>query len=487
MSIRKKAHAWLDAHRDEVEGKSIGECIRLLDDAGLRTEARTMRRYVLKWREGEDVASGDDKATGHDTSDSYFYDEFQYTFKIKGTTFAAGLDEVQRWCRWYVYDGGRVTQRGVSRMALQVDDRILTRDFVSRVFKVLGIDKNSPGFAPHMLARHTAEELAKLHFAMAQSDAEAAIAAREVDEYKQRYREEVQRRGQGELMLRRIVEKLPTMAVSVHVRAAQQDSRLEPYTPIVLLSDWHVGALVRMGHHRYDQDVFEARLKTLRTELDEFFQAYRRPMDALHVALCGDMIDGPLGSMRPGQQAEQDLYYEEQVEVAATGIAQVIAHLRGLVGKVPMTVHAVAGNHGRAGGHSSEDPRRLPEMLLYRICEEMTRPIDVAWDRSSDVIHQWRVYDTQVLQTHGDRAPKGIDRILRAMLDKSAQHHLLLRGHRHSLEVMESHDGLGVQCGTLMGDTEYGLHQLALGARPSQSIIEVRRDGPRLPGTLVVG
>jgi hypothetical protein len=38
-----------------------------------------------------------------------------------------------------------------------------------------------------------------------------------------------------------------------------------------------------------------------------------------------------------------------------------------------------------------------------------------------------------------------------------------------------------------MGDTEYGLHQLGLGARPSQSIIEVRRDGPRLPGTLCVG
>jgi predicted phosphodiesterase len=164
----------------------------------------------------------------------------------------------------------------------------------------------------------------------------------------------------------------------------------------------------------------------------------------------------------------------------------VLGHLRGLVGDEAITVHAVAGNHGRAGGHASEDPKRLPELLLYRLCEEMTGQIDVVWDRSTDIIHQWRVYMCQILQTHGDRAPKDLDKVLRAMLDKRAESHLLIRGHRHSLEVVESHDGMGWQSGSLMGDTEYGLHQLCLGARPSQSIIEVRRDGPRVPGTLLV-
>jgi predicted phosphodiesterase len=480
MTLRERVQAYIDGH--DCAGMTPSEIGRAMQASGEAAPIQSLRRAIREVGQG-----GDDGATGHETSDQYAYDEEAYTFTIKGTSFTADVDEVQKWVRWYVAGGGNLTQRAVSRMALQVDERILTRDFIRRIFKVLGIDKGSPGFAPHMLLKHTPEELAKLHFAMAQADAEAAIHASEIEEYKKRYREEVKRRAQGEAMLERIIEHMPSMSISVHVKASKFDDRLEPYTPIVMLSDWHVGALVRVGSHRYDHGVYRRRLLMLRDELSDHFAAYRRPLDELRVAICGDMIDGPIGTMRPGQQAEQDLYYEDQVEAAVAGMAEVIAHLRGLVGDVGITVHAVAGNHGRAGGHASEDPRRLPEMLTYRICEEMTKPLDVVWDASSEIIHEWRVYDTQVLQTHGDRAPRGIDKVLRAMLDKSARHHLLLRGHRHSLEVVESHDGMGVQCGSMIGDTEYGLHQLGLGARPSQSIIEVRRDGPRMPGTLMVG
>lgn len=484
MTIRDEAFAWLDKHADEVEGMASRSAARYMKAKGVKGSERSLRRHHAQWLGG---AAGDDSETGHDTSDRYVYEGDEYTFTIKGTTFHADADEVQRWCRWYVHDGGRLTQRGVSRMALHVDDRILTKDFIRRIFIVLGIDKSSPGFAPHMLDKHTPQELAKLHFSMAQADAEAAIRSREVDEYKKLYRKEVESRGKGELMIEKIMEHMPSSSISIHVRPARADDRLEPYTPVIILSDWHVGALVRVGSHRYDHEVYRARVRALRDELDQWCAAYRRPMDEVRIAINGDMVDGPLGSMRPGQQAEQCLYYEEQVFAAAQGIVEVVAHIRGLVGDKPITVHAVAGNHGRAGGHASEDPRRLPEMLLYRICEEMTRSVDVVWDASSEIIHEWRVYQTQVLQTHGDRAPRGIDKILRAMMDKSARTHLLLRGHRHSLEVTESHDALGHQSGTIMGETDYGLHQLGLGARPSQSIIEIRRDGPRMPGTLMVG
>jgi predicted phosphodiesterase len=480
MNLRERVQAYLDTH--DCAHMTASDIGRAMQADGETAMMQSIRRALRELGH-----RGDDGATGHDTSDRYAYDGDEYTFTVKGTTFTADCDEVQKWVRWYVAGGGNLTQRAVSRMALQVDERILTRDFIRRIFKVLGIDKGSPGFAPHMLLKHTPEELAKLHFAMAQADAEAAIHASEIEEYKKRYREEVKRRAQGEAMLERIIEHMPSMSISVHVKASKFDDRLEPYTPIVMLSDWHVGALVRVGSHRYDHGVYRQRIRRLRDELDDFFEAYRRPLDELRIAICGDILDGPIGTMRPGQQAEQDLYYEEQCEAAVSGMAEVIAHLRGLVGDVGITVHAVAGNHGRAGGHASEDPRRLPEMLTYRITEEMTKPLDVVWDASSEIIHEWRVYQTQCLQTHGDRAPKGIDKMLRAMLDKSAQTHLLLRGHRHSLEITESHDALGVQCGTIMGETEYGLHQLGLGARPSQSIIEVRRDGPRMPGTLMVG
>jgi hypothetical protein len=463
MTLRERVHAWLAANADRAGHMSYSAIAKEIGG-----DSRQARRILA------------DTIPRHD-SFAIDWSASTYRFTVDRYDFDATFAEVEHWVRWYVYDGCAMSQRTVTRMAWHHDGRRLTVDFARRLFRVLGIDKNSPPFAPHALAAHTPEELAKLHFAQAQADAEHAIRADESRQWRQLYRGEVQRKTKLDVMREEIESHAGSVRWHIDVPAAPTVD-VEPYAPIIALSDWHVGA--KTSH--YDRHTYWRRVEQLCAGLDDWFRAYRRPVDEVHLAICGDMIDGPVGNMRAGQQAEQDLYYDEQVSEAAKGIMRVLGHLRGLFPDAPITAHTVTGNHGRGTAGKGDDPMRLPEALLYRLCEAMTERLGIQWDRGPDVLHVWRVYTTQVIQTHGDRAPKGLQRICHAMRDRDADWQLVLRGHRHSLEVMELHDALGVQAGTLMGDTYYGLHQLGLSARPSQSIIEVRPSGPRIPGTLLL-
>ncbi len=464
MTLRARLEAWIAENPDRAQRLSYAAIAR--EVGGDPRSARKLAAKLLP------------------RGDSYEIDwgAGQYRFSVDRFEFSASFVEVEHWVRWYVYDGCAASQRTVSRMAWHHDGRRLTVDFVRRLFRLLGIDKNSPPFPPHLLQSHTPEELAKLHFAQAQADAEHAIRADEARQWRKLYRGEVQRKTRLDVMREEIEARAGEATWHIDVRPAEAMLGHEPYQAVVVLADWHVGAKT----HWYDQRVLASRLDGLMGELNDWFRLYRRPVEALHVAICGDMIDGPGGNMRAGQQAEQDLHYDEQVAVAAEGIARVLGYLRGLLPAQEIIAHTVTGNHGRGTAAKGDDPMRLPEALLYRLCEALTTPIRVTWDRGADVLHQWRVYSTQIIQTHGDRAPKGLARICHAMRDRHADWQLVIRGHRHSLEVVELHDALGVQAGTLMGDTHYGLHQLGLSARPSQSIIEVRPSGPRIPGTLLL-
>jgi hypothetical protein len=463
MSQRKDIEQWIEDNRERADQMSYAAIAREVGG-----DHRTARKHISRIL---------------DRKDSYHVDYAtqSYMFSIDRYRFDASFAEVENWVRWYVYDGCAMSQRTVTRMAWCHDGRRLTRDFARRIFAVLGIDKNSPPFPPHLLHAHTPEELAKLHFAQAQADAEHAIRADEARQWRGMYRSEVQRKTRLDVMGEEIAQTAGIATWHIDVPPAPS-VEAEPYSPVIVLSDWHVGA--RTSH--YGRQVYWQRVESLCAQLDDWFRCYRRPVDEAHIAICGDMIDGPGGNMRAGQQAEQDLYYDEQVSEAAKGILRVMGHLRGLLPDTPIIAHTVTGNHGRGTSGKGDDPMRLPEALLYRLCEAMTERLGVQWDRGPDVLHVWRVYSTQVIQTHGDRAPKGLQRICHAMRDRDADWQLVLRGHRHSLEVMELHDALGVQAGTMMGDTHYGLHQLGLSARPSQSIIEVRPSGPRVPGTLLL-
>lgn len=156
----------------------VAYILRELPHLKRQSAVRALRRALDK--EGETVDTGADS-----DRDAFEFDEEHYCFTLAGQTpFYVPADEVQSWVRWYVTDGAGVTQRTVTRMSWQINDRPLTKDYARRIFKCLGIDKNSPPFAPHMLLKHTLEELEKLHFSAAQADVETRIRAAEPKEWR---------------------------------------------------------------------------------------------------------------------------------------------------------------------------------------------------------------------------------------------------------------------------------------------------------------
>jgi hypothetical protein len=285
-------------------------------------------------------------------------------------------------------------------------------------------------------------------------------------------------------MIDRCLADLQPPVIKVTRFEFSPQKNIEPYTPIFVFSDWHVGQRVELLRATYNRDIFRKRIDSLKREIAEYLKLYSRPMDRAIIAVTGDIIDGPMGNMRAGHQAEQDVLYDKQVKLASTVLAEMVCSVATSVG-VPVDVHCIPGNHGRGTASAKEDTQRVPEMCMYHLAEAYSGDL-ATWTISDQIIHEFRVYDTQVLMAHGERIPRDIDKVIYAMMDKTCSNHLLINGHFHHDLTKDSHKGMGVQSGSIVGDTSFGLHQLGVGARPSQRVIEVRRRGPQLPGMFLV-
>jgi len=146
----------------------------------------------------------------------------------------------------------------------------------------------------------------------------------------------------------------------------------------------------------------------------------------------------------------------------------------------PVSVWAVCGNHGRAGGHRSSDPTRIIEQLTLQIARAKCGNVD--WNQAHDgAVMHWRIGDTGVLLVHGDRTPKTAVDIVQPYRcsQRDVRHWLLITGHMHFAKSVDHLDTTWVQAGSLVGPDTYASHSLGVGARASQCIVEVRRDGPR--------
>jgi hypothetical protein len=276
-----------------------------------------------------------------DTRDAFVYDD-EYVFSLAGQkTFSVPLDEVQQWVRWYVSDGSNLTQRTVTRMAWQIDGRPLTKDFARRIFKMLGIDKSSPPFAPHLLAKYDADELAKIHFATAQADVELKIRADEPREWKQAWIKAEKRVGQLERQLderqafadqfaamisRRAPTTIPTVSLP------ESDSML-----LVCVYDVHVGKLCISG-----EDNGKA---AIRANVELFEQVAHKPQ-LVELVFGGDFVNIDTDrTTTSGTPQDNDRDWVD-IKFEAWDVAEQIIEIWRQLG-VPMNVRFIPGNHDR--------------------------------------------------------------------------------------------------------------------------------------------
>jgi hypothetical protein len=418
--------------------------------------------------------------------DAWDYDPDAETYTLhtrEGTFRDVPASEVQSWVSWYSNQGGKLSQSQVAREAYKHFNRQLSTKQVAALLATLGISKNSPPVAPHLLDEGVNEgTLQKVREAQ-EAAFEVRLQATEADAWKRRY-EELRRLYRG-------VENLgDKIAASIKPRPDRSfpllshDTDLEPQSQILFLCDWHVGQCFDTPFGAYNRAVFRTRLQRLAQECDEWLRSYNRPLEHLHIAIGGDIVDGVL-PMRPQHSLDQDLHEGDQVEEASQALSWLIEGVYRRAG-VPCTVWSVGGNHDRAGGDRKHDPNRIIFQWLTQVTKARL-PRDITWHHCRDTVTTWRIYDTLVLLTHGDRMPKDPKVLVGPYRRPDIKNYLVLTAHKHTIQVQESLDVTWVQGPSLVGYDPYGAHHMGLGSRPSQCLVEVRRDGPRPVLGLPVG
>lgn len=135
-------------------------------------------------------------------------------------------------------------------------------------------------------------------------------------------------------------------------------------TAVVIMSDWQLGKRTPS----YSSEVCEQRVRLYGQKVSELTAIQRadHPVNACHVWLLGDMVEGEL--IFPGQAHRIDASLYRQVVLDGPRILiDLLRHLLGDFDKVH--VSAVIGNHGAIGGPVRREmhPESNADLMLYRI------------------------------------------------------------------------------------------------------------------------
>ena len=382
-------------------------------------------------------------------------------------------EEIENWVQWYTDSGAGLPISEICRKTFQEHKWSPTESVLKSILKLLGVSKGSPPLAPHILENSTTEEAVENWREIAQSEIETKFKATEAKYWKGLYEKTKHKLIRVDTLVKSAIDKLD-MLPEVHLTAPpyrRPNGALEPCVPILMICDWHVG----MKDLDFSYDILEKRLDMLLKELEEWMHTYRRPFEEFHIAVAGDIIDGAV-ELRSGHNLEQDLHGAEQIAQASRLLAKVICWLEESAG-APVVVHTVTGNHGRASKSRKEDPERLCESICYVLAEQMTK--EATWHRHTNPVGMWKVFDTTCLVTHGDRTPRDLKKL--AWSYSASGPTMILSGHKHHMSILQERDIFLVAGGSLCGTTGYAKDQLGVAAPPSQTLVEVRKSGPR-PG-----
>lgn len=190
--------------------------------------------------EAEREAEPVDLDTDEPTTDRWSYDAEagEYVFMIKGDAFDMPASEVQDLVWWYVRSAGNSTQREVTRRAQIEHGRTLTRDYLRRMLLSLGITKDCPPWAPHMLSRYTSGDLSKLKYQRLQAEAEHVDTREAAREYRGLWRKAEQRAAEVDARAAALVEALASRPVTPLPRV---DVAHTSALAVIALYDAHIG------------------------------------------------------------------------------------------------------------------------------------------------------------------------------------------------------------------------------------------------------
>ena len=301
------------------------------------------------------------------------------------------------------------------------------------------------------------------------------------EEYKERirlqdarreYNKELRAEARYENLVEILQDKLSDVDVSDFVVKDTYNVRNDNSAKyaVLMLSDWHYGAICDSQWNYYDTSVAKSRVQEIINKTKHYIVTLG--ITDLVVEINGDMIEGIINI--GAKVASEESAVEQIINVSkllSQNINSLVPYVRSI--KVVTTL----GNHGRLTPNKKEqfDERENFEMLIVEFLRlTLDKSVRIIPSNGLDFI-KYTIGDKVICLSHGhhDKINSAIENMARVYKIVPDEIHL---GHYHHMSDINQSDIHIVVNGSLKGIDDFGLKATRNTTNPSQNLIVYGKD-----------
>lgn len=239
---------------------------------------------------------------------------------------------------------------------------------------------------------------------------------------------------------------------------------------ILMLSDWHYGALCDSQWNYYDTNVAQLRAEQLVAKTQSYILSLG--ITDLIVEINGDMCEGMINI---GNRVASEESVVEQIINVSKLLSKCILSLKPYVNSIKVVT--TLGNHGRLTPNRKEqaDERENFEMLIPEFLRlTLGDDIPIVTSQGLDFV-KYEFDDKIICLSHGhhDKAKSAIDNMIRVYKVVPDEVHL---GHWHHMSDLNDSNIHVVVNGSIKGVDDFGLKATRCTTQPSQNLIVYGKD-----------
>lgn len=239
---------------------------------------------------------------------------------------------------------------------------------------------------------------------------------------------------------------------------------------ILMLSDWHYGALCDSQWNYYDTNVAKERAEQLIAKTQSYILSLG--ITDLIVEINGDMCEGMINI---GNRVASEESVVEQIINVSKLLSKCILSLKPYVNSIKVVT--TLGNHGRLTPNRKEqaDERENFEMLIPEFLRlTLGDDIPIVTSQGLDFV-KYEFDDKIICLSHGhhDKATSAIDNMIRVYKVVPDEIHL---GHWHHMSDLNDSNIHVVVNGSIKGVDDFGLKATRCTTQPSQNLIVYGKD-----------
>lgn len=268
-----------------------------------------------------------------------------------------------------------------------------------------------------------------------------------------------------------VAEKKPFVKISEEKKPLRTSNR----SGILLLSDWHYGAVVNNFWNKYDPDVCQGRLCQVLTDTAVLVETYG--ISKLYVLNLGDLISGRIHAQTRIENREDAI---SQVMHVSEILAQFLYDLSSSTA-VPIEYYDCLDNHSRIEPNMKESLRleSLARIITWYLQERFKEDdlVNINFNEYSDDIVSFETKDGwNIVGVHGDLdSQKAVIKNMRGMLWERPD--LVCTAHLHHFSANEENECMMVSNPSLMG-TDGFAESKRLTSKPAQTFIVTGEKSP---------